>query len=556
VNNLILLKLLFLLIVVSIIAAQENNKFGVNSYPNAPYFNEFNTYIAVNEIKMWVGNNGLGSHNPQSDDSGLYWPGGMNANKTTVFADGPVFGFLRDDSARVYASTYRYGFVPGILDSSGIPINSNDSYRIFKTRQNWQSIPDPVLRAQYQKDFNEWPVEQGAPFIDNDNDGIYNPEIDEPARRGDEMLWWSNHTVDFATTLFVYGSAGDKLEIKTSVWAEQMEFPDVIYKQYLFINKGEKALEDFYFGYWSDPDVGFSMDDFAGCDSTIQMAYAYNGDNYDDDMYLSQPPAVGYLLLDGPIIHAAPNDTARFNGEKRVGYKNIDMSAFAFYTNGDTVYSDPDLGVYSGSIQMYNNLTGVNWAGLAFVNPHTNVETKFPISGDPVQQHGWYEGGGWPGGFSPGDRRILLSAGPFNLAAGDTNCATIAVMNAVGGNRIESVSKLKYLGLQIKNNWLSGQITNMGNNSNFVPEEYQLAQNYPNPFNPSTVIEFSLPEQANVQLEVFNILGEKVADLVNTEMQPGVHKVDFNGEGLASGLYIYRLTAGDVNLVRKMMLLK
>ncbi|NOX17034.1 MAG: T9SS type A sorting domain-containing protein, partial [Chlorobi bacterium] len=89
-----------------------------------------------------------------------------------------------------------------------------------------------------------------------------------------------------------------------------------------------------------------------------------------------------------------------------------------------------------------------------------------------------------------------------------------------------------------------------------VPTEYSLRQNYPNPFNPSTVIEFGLPETANVTLSVYNLLGEKVATLFSGNMEAGMHKVDFNANNLSSGIYIYSLEGQSVRITKKMMLMK
>jgi len=76
-----------------------------------------------------------------------------------------------------------------------------------------------------------------------------------------------------------------------------------------------------------------------------------------------------------------------------------------------------------------------------------------------------------------------------------------------------------------------------------LPAEYVLNQNYPNPFNPSTAITFSLPVDSDVQLSLYNMLGQKVADITNAQFQAGTHKVDFSAEGLSSGTYIYVITA-------------
>jgi hypothetical protein len=90
-----------------------------------------------------------------------------------------------------------------------------------------------------------------------------------------------------------------------------------------------------------------------------------------------------------------------------------------------------------------------------------------------------------------------------------------------------------------------------------IPTVYALEQNYPNPFNPSTVIEFSLPENvSNVKLTIYSILGEKVAELVNTSLQAGRYQYQWNAGNVATGMYIYELRTDKFVSVKKMLLLK
>ena len=89
-----------------------------------------------------------------------------------------------------------------------------------------------------------------------------------------------------------------------------------------------------------------------------------------------------------------------------------------------------------------------------------------------------------------------------------------------------------------------------------VPDELELNQNYPNPFNPTTSIEFSVPEQIHVTLEVYNTLGQRVAVLQDGQLSAGHHTATFDATQLASGVYIYRLEAGDQVMTRNMMLVK
>jgi hypothetical protein len=85
---------------------------------------------------------------------------------------------------------------------------------------------------------------------------------------------------------------------------------------------------------------------------------------------------------------------------------------------------------------------------------------------------------------------------------------------------------------------------------------YALCQNYPNPFNPNTTIKFELSQKSQVSLKVFNALGQLVTTLVNGEQEAGYHEVKFNGSNLASGVYFYRIQAGDFVATKRLLLLK
>lgn len=89
-----------------------------------------------------------------------------------------------------------------------------------------------------------------------------------------------------------------------------------------------------------------------------------------------------------------------------------------------------------------------------------------------------------------------------------------------------------------------------------VPTQIELSQNYPNPFNPTTNINFTLPETADVRLDVFNVLGQRVATLVDGNMNAGMHTVQFDASSFSSGVYLYRLQSGSFTSSRSMMLVK
>ena len=89
-----------------------------------------------------------------------------------------------------------------------------------------------------------------------------------------------------------------------------------------------------------------------------------------------------------------------------------------------------------------------------------------------------------------------------------------------------------------------------------IPKQFELHQNYPNPFNPTTVIRYGIPKESTVKLVVYNILGEMVKTLIENKQKAGSYEVNFNASNLATGIYIYRIQAGDFVETKKMVLMK
>ncbi len=99
-------------------------------------------------------------------------------------------------------------------------------------------------------------------------------------------------------------------------------------------------------------------------------------------------------------------------------------------------------------------------------------------------------------------------------------------------------------------------VDGIGDELDAVVEDFKLSQNYPNPFNPNTTIKFNVKKATNVTLDVLNVLGEKVATLINGKVKAGETVATFNGTDFSSGVYFYQLTAGDFVQTRKMLLVK
>jgi hypothetical protein len=157
---------------------------------------------------------------------------------------------------------------------------------------------------------------------------------------------------------------------------------------------------------------------------------------------------------------------------------------------------------------------------------------------------------GIPG--SLGDR--IVKPNEFNSSV--YNAPVVAMYNQSGTKS----AALLYTGLAsnyTNNVYFDGEhlVTDVSSEAG-TPESYSLQQNYPNPFNPNTTIKFSLPEQTNVKIKIFNSIGQEITTLLNTEIAAGNHAVDFNAASLSSGVYFYRIETPNFTSTKKMILIK
>ena len=502
-----------------------------------------------------------------------YWPGGEDATIPAIFADGLVWGGKVNGEIRVNGDTYRQGLTPGYILPSGLPSDPTETKsKIFKLKKDWQYLPPGAERDRYEFDYVNWPVDVGAPWDDNDGDGVYTPGIDNPKIFGDETLFFVANDLDTVRSLYTYGSNPIGLEFQVTTFGYNTELlKDVVFKKFKMINKSSETVTDMYFTYWTDDDLGNASDDYVGCDTILNLGYSYNGDNNDEDYYGTPPPAVGHMFVQPPIISAEPTDSARYGDGWKKGFKNIPVTAFMLYI-GVTgyLYQDPMLGVYEGTLQFYNNMLGYFTYGDPVIDPTTDLPTHFCVPGDPVSGTGWYEGDGWPVGPSPADRRFSLTSGPFNMAPNDTQEVVIAFLMKKGTDNINSVAVLKDYATQIQQWYDNNLVTDVNETISSIPTEFSLSQNYPNPFNPVTTIRYSIPtspfnpspyqgegqRERLVTLKVYDILGSEVATLVNEEKPAGNYQVNFDASKFSSGVYFYRLQSGSFVETKKMLLIK
>jgi hypothetical protein len=530
----------------------RHSSVGQNVFPvlkNLPLEHILFDSLQINNCMVWFSNTGYDSFDPRTENGGFYWPNPPQMGQTLVFLEGLQWGGKINDSIYVGGTFYTNFTVPLILEET----DTGKVYsRIWKIRKDWETFPEGEYKTRLEKDYAEWPVELGAPWEDVNGDGIFTRGIDKPKFFGDEQLYMIYHPADSSH----YAKIFRNIEIHELVYAfDSTNFlSNVIFKRYEIINKTGDTLKDFYATYWADNDLGNAENDYIGCDSSLFMGFSFNSDTA-DAFYSPVAPSIGHIVLKG------------LNQDG----KNLMMTAFGPNFKGAGFSHDP-----ADSVQFYNLIRGFMNDGGRFIDPFTGMDTKFPLSGDPFRHSGWYEGENWPPielyyntTPPPGDRRYYLVSGPVDFLPNDTQTVVIAAAVGLGNDNLESVEELKKTALKLHK--FFGNDIKVGTPSNITSEtfSFSLAQNYPNPFNPITTISYSIPssnviatplsrrkQSSNVTLSIYNLLGQRIATLINKAQVPGNYSVQFDASNLPSGVYFYRLRAGNFVATKKMVLLK
>ncbi len=444
----------------------------------------------INNIFNYYGNNGDGSYNNFSGSGeGFEFPIGSNAG-TTIFEDGLVWTAHKNGTLLCGGSTYWHGLQAGKILTNGtastLP-NPDDptkaEYRVYRVRPDMKLISgvtnpdDPQASAelaalanevryinrfqnhtaeqllqQYWDDWNNWPASEGAPFTDANGAAHYyggsgyDPTTCTPGFPGaDQTEWMVMNDVNANLTHNLYGSDPIGIEIQRTIWAYNLPGPlgNTIFISYKFINKSGVQLDSMYVSQWSDPDLGDAGDDAVGCDTTLRLGYVYNG-RANDANYTNlslAPPAVGFVFLQGPIVPGTASDTAFFDLKKISGKKNLPMTSFSFFINGDSTFIDPSHDL-AGTQQWYNLMRGlVSSTGQPFPSKVTNG-SNYCYPGDPVTNTGpTYIGAASVA--PPRDVRICMNSGPFTMAPGDTQQVVVGAIAGLGGDYLSSINALK-----------------------------------------------------------------------------------------------------------------
>jgi hypothetical protein len=134
------------------------------------------------------------------------------------------------------------------------------------------------------------------------------------------------------------------------------------------------------------------------------------------------------------------------------------------------------------------------------------------------------------------------------------DCPQTSTVTVTSGNQTEQASHDAYY--YNGGCYCGGAKIIAQNSTETVPQEFELTQNYPNPFNPTTTLKYAVPKNVYVTIKIYNTLGAEVATLVNEEKPAGFYELTFDGSRYASGMYFYRMTAGEFTETKKLILMK
>ena len=387
-----------------------------------------------NRVYTDLENNGMIVSHRITGHSGMEWPKGTSLY--SVFASGVWYAGSVGGDLRCATAEYGPEMVAGPYGTN----SSDASYKIWKV--NKSDLGDPLA----SDDFQNWPVADGAPWVDVDGDGVYTPlpnGVDHPEFLGDQVIWYVRNDGDpTAHTIFQTLPLG--IEVQTTVFGFDRPdaFGDMMFVKELIINKGGNTIDDMYIGLWSDPDLGDASDDYVGCDTTLGLGFCWNdGDDSYYSSYSGGTPAVGYDFFQGPIVPSA-GDTAFAFGRNIADYKNLSMSSFSKYINGDPVYTDPN-----DVQEVYNYMQGLMRDGSEFPVAATGG-SKFVHPGNPSDDTGPTDDVLVDSDLNPADdRRFLMNTGPFTMSPADSQEVVFAIMHAAAGDAKASVDYLKEVDL-------------------------------------------------------------------------------------------------------------
>ncbi|GAB5536671.1 MAG: hypothetical protein Rubg2KO_29200 [Rubricoccaceae bacterium] len=474
-----------------------------------------------------------------------------------LFAAGLWLGGRVDGELRVAGARYGgYDFWPGPLeDAERLPADCSAHDRIYVVSR--EDIRQYYITGTATDDLRDWPHQLGAPVIDGDGDST-NYDLragDQPELIGDMAAWWvmndagNDHNpglplgVEVRVHAFVYGTATPGV---INPVLSQTSF-----YRYEIVNRAGRPIEQMYATLFSDPDLGDAGDDYIGTDTLRHMVFVYNDSN-EDSAYGTAPPALGIQILRGPIGLANGRDD-NFDGV--VDEPDEEMRATSsgtFIGGGPDGTSDPGL-----PSQYYNYMQGFWGNGTPYYEYRTGFQqaasgartTRFVYAGDPVTESFWSEvNSDGNGTHNPqGDRRMLVSTGPFRLEPDSSIVLLVAMPYGQGTDHLNSISEMRGYASTLQRVAAAGAFVS----SYPVPGAPQPSKPSPkspllptwvrpNPTSGTAEAMLTLRSEAYVRVTIFDTLGRQVQRLVDGVLPEGETALVIP-EGLVPGTYALRV---------------
>jgi len=399
----------------------------------------------VNRIRCDMENNGL-IVSDFSGRSGLEWPKGSHTY--AVYASGLHLVGKVNGEIRTACADWSSERTPGPWGSDSL----HPGRKLFSVYRG--DLANPLQND----DFQNWPVELGAPWVDVDQDGIYDPlphGPDHPEFIGDQVIWYVSNDGDSTSHILFY-TAPLGIEVQTTVYGfnRRNVLGDIMFVKELIINKSDHVIDSMYVGLWSDPDLGSGEDDFVGCDSTLGMGICYNdGRDYVYETTIGSTPALGYDIFQGPMV-PSPGDTAISFGQIHLNMKNLQMTSFVPFLN-----AAPNWDWSKTSEEVFNHIRGLRYDGKPYPIGATG-NSHFVFPGDPLKDTSRNDDEYiYKDQLASGNIGFLMGSGPLTMAPGDSQEVVYGIFMASDGGPLRSYTKLKEVD-QIAQHVYDSQFTN------------------------------------------------------------------------------------------------
>ena len=487
-----------------------------------------------------------------------------------------IGGYDANGILHVAAETYRQTgneFWEGPVEKNGCVLNT-DTVNCPTYQHVWKfttsDISNFISTGTATNDITTYPANGDAasgelpvlaPFHDVNSNGMYEtalgdyPLIDvnnivaDSVEQlfGDQCLYWIFNDTSYNLAPTTGPPLGVEIHAQAFSYASAVPaINNTTFYRYKIINRSCETYDSVYISHWTDSDLGFYQDDFAGCHIGKNLGYGYNGDAVDDipDGYGPTPPAIGVTVLQGPPADANDGIDNNNNGmTDEAGEENL-MTAFLVYDNNNNpVYGNP-----ASSQEYYNYMTGRwrngtpwTYGGNGSTGGSNNTNFIYPGNSDSTY---FSTLGPWNEvivGNAPNDRRFIVSSGPFTFHPDQCVCITYAVVwaRAASGNNLASIDSLFSATDYIRNNFHYWDCPC----SNAVGiddiEESASAMVFPNPMDKSTSI--TIPGYGNKELllTLYNVDGRIEENQFSVS---GYFTIEKNRK--TPGMYFYQVKNG------------